>query len=70
MSYWLASNAKTIKTGSLPHPKNESQQSIDNFGSYILDNLSGDWLQTSINEVLATFRGKNNRNTLPALCRR
>jgi hypothetical protein len=32
----------------------------------ILDNLSGEWLQISINAVLAAFRGQHKSNTLSA----
>jgi len=53
-------------TWSVPHSENESQQSVNDFWHCILGNLSGDWLQTSLNEVLAAFRGKNNIYTLPA----
>jgi len=51
---------------SLPHTENECQLSINDFGLSILHNLSGNWLKTSIKEVLAAFCGKNNSDKLPA----
>ena len=36
---------------SRPHPDYESQWSVKNFWSYFLGNLSGDWMQTLLNEV-------------------
>jgi len=65
MRHWLPLGAKTIATRSLPHPENEHQWNINDFCSCILGNLTGDWLKTSINEVLAAFRGKNKSDTLP-----
>jgi len=66
MRYWLLLYAKTIETGSLPYPANECQQSINGIWSCILGNLTGDWLQTAISQVLAAFGGKNNGDVLPA----
>jgi len=66
MRYWLPFEAKTIATSSLPHAENEHQWSINDIWFCILGNLPGDWLQTSINEIVASFSGKNNSYTLPA----
>jgi len=51
---------------SLPHAENETQQSVNNFWSCIMGNLSGAWLQTFINEVLAALIGKRESHMLPA----
>jgi len=50
----------------MPHPGNQRQWSINYLEFYILGSLSGDWLQTVINEVLAAFVGKTASETLPA----
>ena len=55
-----------MATWSLPHSENQCQWSINDFKLCILGNLSSDWLQTSIDETLAAFRGKNNSDMLPA----
>jgi len=57
---------KKIETHSLPHHENERQQSINDVWCCILANLSGDWLQTFINELLPTFIGKGDSDMLPA----
>jgi len=44
----------------------EHQWSVNDFQLCIWGNPSGDWLQTTIKEVLATLRGKNNIDSLPA----
>ena len=54
------------ETHSLPHHENERHWSVKDIWSRIFGNLSGDWVQTFINEVLATFVGKLACNTLPA----
>jgi len=36
---------------------NEHQRSVNDFWLCIMGYLSGDWLQTSINDILAAFRG-------------
>jgi hypothetical protein len=64
MRYWLPSEGKTKATCSLPHPENECLWSINDFWSYILCNLHGDWLVTSINPLIAIFTGKNNSDML------
>jgi len=43
----------------------ECQWSVNDFSLCIIGNLSSEWLQTSIDEILAAFMGKNNSNTLP-----
>jgi len=53
-------------TLSLQHSETEWQRSIKDFWLRILGNLSGDWLQRFINDVLAAFRVKNYSDTLPA----
>jgi hypothetical protein len=53
-------------TWSLPHSDNKRQLSVNDFWLAKLDNLSVHWLQPSINNVLATFKRKNNNNTLHA----
>jgi len=53
---------------SLPHSENEYQWSVNDFWLCILGNLSGNWLETTKNEVIAAFRGKNDSNSLPAPC--
>ena len=49
---------KEKATGSLPHSENQPQQSVNDFWHYIKVHLSGHWLQTFMNEVLATIIGK------------
>ena len=46
--------------------QNERQRTGNNSWSCILGNLGGDSLQGVINEVLAAFIGKMERETLPA----
>jgi len=63
--------AKTIQFNSIPvqhltPPQNESEQRINVFWSWILGNLIGDWIQTFINEVTATFKLKWESDRLPA----
>ena len=59
-------SANNIGTLSLPHAGNEVRLSVKDFWLSILGNLSGDWLNTPINEILAAFGGKKNRDKLPA----
>jgi len=66
MKFWLPSDAERIATGSLPYPENERQRNVNNFWFCIMGNLTGNRFQSSIGQVLATFRGKNNSNVLPA----
>jgi len=51
---------------SLPHSENERPWSVNHFQLCILGNLSSDWLQASIDEILAAFGGKNSSDMLPA----
>jgi len=64
--YWPPILAKMWATRFLPHLEHVHQQSINNFCSSIFGNLSGDWLQTVINVVLAAFIGDSETDTLPA----
>jgi len=64
--YWPPLLRKTTVACSLPHPENERQRSVNNFSLHNLGNLSSDWLQTSISEILAAFTGKNNSDIFPA----
>jgi len=57
MSLFADVSAKGQSTWSLSHSDNECQWSINNCWLCILGYLSGDWMQTSIHEVLAAFRG-------------
>jgi len=57
---------KIIDTWTLPHPENDYQQSVKDFWLCIMGTVSGDWLWTSMNDVLAAFTVKNNSDTLPA----
>ena len=50
---------------SLPHHENERQQSVNNFGSCIIGNMSGAWSKVSINKDMAAFMGRSMRN-IPA----
>jgi len=61
-----AFTGKNTATCSLPHPENQHQRSVLDFKHHILGNLSSDWLQTSIYEILAAFTGKINSEMLPA----
>jgi len=70
MTYWPPLDAKTEATHSLPNPENERQSSINDFKSCIVGNPTGDWLETSINQKLAAFRGKNITQMLPAPSRK
>jgi len=45
---------------------NEDQCSVNDFWSCIMGNLSGDWLQPFINEILDGCIGKSGSDTLPA----
>jgi len=53
---------------SLPHRENERERSVDDFWSCLFCNEHADRLQTVITEILATFTGKTDRDTLPAPC--
>jgi len=53
-------------THSLPNPEDESQQSVNDSLSCILGNLSGAWLQTFTDKVLAAFIVKTESDMLPA----
>lgn len=64
--YWLPSVGKTIVTHSLPNLGDECQQIINDFWPCILRTVTSHWLQRSINDVLATFSDKNNRDTILA----
>jgi len=66
-SYWQPLYAKENATSSQPNSTNEPQWSVNDYWLCILRILSADWLHSSINEVLATFICKNNRDWLPAL---
>jgi len=65
IKYWQPLLAKSTATCSLLHPENMRQQSISNFQLPILSNLSSDWLQTSVHQILAAFTGKNTSDMLP-----
>ena len=58
--YWQPSEAIEIATWSLPHADNEHQWSINDLWLCILGNLTRDWLQTFINDVLDALRVQNN----------
>ena len=49
---------------SLPHFENECQQSINEFYSCIVSNMSGTWSQTSIRKQLAVYIGRLARDIL------
>jgi len=66
IGYWHPSLGKASATCSLPHPENERQQSVNDFHLHIFGNLCSNWLQTSINQILAAFTGKNYSDMLPA----
>jgi len=68
--YWLPLLANTTATCSLLHPDNERQWSVNNFLLRIFGNLSSDWLQASIYQILAAFTGKNNSGVLSAAFRK
>jgi len=57
---------KTTETCSLLHPENERQQSDKESKPRILGDLSSDWLQRSIYQIMAAFTGKNYSGMLPA----
>jgi len=57
---------KTRETRSLPHPGHKSQWRVNDFWSCIMSNQGGYWMQTIINEVLATFQSKRESDMLPA----
>ena len=42
----------------MPHQGNERQQSVNDFGSCIIGNMSGVWLKVSINNDMAALMGK------------
>jgi len=50
----------------MPHPEHDSERRVNDFWSCIMSNLDGDWMQTIINDVLAVFQPKTDRNTLAA----
>jgi hypothetical protein len=64
--YWLPLKSERRVKWSLPRPENESQQNVDDFLSCILGSLSGDWMQTFINEIKAAFRSRRESDTLSA----
>jgi len=47
---------KTGETRSLPYLEHDSQQHINDFGSCVMSNLNGDWMQTIIKDELAVFQ--------------
>jgi len=51
LMYWPPLYSKTSENHSLPHPENESQRRVNDFWSCTLGYLSGNWMQTFINEV-------------------
>jgi len=53
IEYWLLSLDREIVACSLPHHDNECQWSVNDFWFYNFGNLSCEWLQAVINEVLA-----------------
>jgi len=63
---WPPVNLENGETGSLPRPRNERQQSVNNVWYSIVGNLSGDWFQTFINEVSASSKCQRGSDTLPA----
>jgi len=66
LMYWTSVWSIRVETRWLPHPENERQQSVYDFLSCILGNLSGDWLHIFIIEVLATWIGRWESDTIPA----
>jgi len=65
-TYWQPLLAKNKATHSLPNSENEHQLSIIDFWFFILGNSSGNWLETSITQVLTAFEGINKSHMLPA----
>jgi len=63
---WPPLMSKDGETPSLPRPGNERQQNVNDLWYCIMGNLSGNWLQTVINEVLASIIGKRGSDMLPA----
>jgi hypothetical protein len=63
---WLLWLSEKRETHCLTHPEHESQQHINDFWSRILGNLSGNWIQTFINVVMAAFKWKRESDTLHA----
>jgi len=47
---------------SLPHHENERQQSINDFGSCIIGNMTGAWSEVSIYKDIAAFMGRSMGN--------
>jgi len=51
LMYWPPLKSKTSDNCSLPHPENDSQRQVNDCWSCTFGNLSGNWMQTFINEV-------------------
>jgi len=67
IEYWQPLLVQSTATCSQPDPQNEQQPRVNHFQLHILGNLSSDWLQTSIYQILAAFTGKKNSNMLTAV---
>jgi hypothetical protein len=48
----------------MPDPGNKCQHSLKDLKSCMLGNVSGDWMQTMIYEVLAAFIGERGSDIL------
>jgi len=59
MKYWLPSKSMIIVSGSLPHPGNERQWSVNNIQSCILGNQGFLRIGAPITEQLTTSLAKN-----------
>jgi hypothetical protein len=58
--------AKEIEPQELPRSENKHELMINYFWLCVLSNVSGNWVQTSMNELFATIRGSMNSNMLHA----
>jgi len=56
--YWKPLLGITRATCSLPHLENQCQRSVNNFQLRILGNVCSDWLQISIDNILAACSGE------------
>jgi len=61
--FWLKGQVKR----SLPYPRNERQQSVNNFLSCILDNPMAGQLLSLIIAVLGAFLGKSVRDDIATI---
>jgi hypothetical protein len=66
--YWPRLWAKEPTTISLPPPKNQHQQSINDYLSCIMDNSRAEQRHIPIIIMVAAFLGNNGREDIATIC--